>query len=337
MGGISTIACAITYHSTIGRELETELCALRARSHPSKRSSVATMPQKMSFFERVTAYSTNKKVRVVDWRLGVIHVVAISAIVVYVVLFELFYKSKAFTAVTPVSTVRMSLQQPVLPGCTDVMNPDPSCDNTLDSKLVLPYCLEAPEDVGQHWKFPRFNCTFMDAIGAVDMQADKSISVATRITQYFQNRTCWPGSNVCPKIWSSLPVGDGKSIRDTHFVVGPENFTLLVDANSYGSTDTESSVSWSLEATSLNTTGKMLVSSSQLGDELCNQSNARGLEPTKARFGVYPDDKAVTSPCYINPMKALDGSNYDTFILRDVVRRRRNCVPCRAIDKGLHS
>ena len=33
----------------------------------------------------------------------------------------------------------------------------------------------------------------------------------------------------------------------------------------------------------------------------------------------YPDDAATESPCYITPMKALDGSNYDTFIVSDLV------------------
>eukprot|EP00750_Incisomonas_marina_P005950 INCI14247.3.p1 GENE.INCI14247.3~~INCI14247.3.p1 ORF type:complete len:477 (-),score=61.23 INCI14247.3:958-2388(-) len=278
------------------------------------------MSGKPSIMQMLTAYSTTKRVRVVDWRLGLIHIGAITAILVYVLLYEMLYKSKAFSQVLPVSTVRMSLQEPVLPGCVDVMDPDPKCDNTLTGVRTLPYCLQAPESIGKYWKFPRFDCEYMDAIGAQDMIADKSISVTTRISEYVQNRTCFPDDDLCPKIWTSLPMNSttGSYVRKT-FVPGVENFTLLFDANAYGSTTTTASVSWSLEATALNTTGKLYVQQSHLGDELCARAAANNLKPTTSRFGDYPADESTVSPCYIEPNKALDGSSYDTFAVRDLL------------------
>lgn len=221
----------------------------------------------------------------------------------------------------------MSLQQPVQPGCSDVMDPASSCDNTLNSILTLPYCLQAPQSVGQYWNFPRFNCTFWDAIDGTNVQVDNSISLATRVSKYKQNYTCIEGADTCSKIWTSLLVDKSGAWVSKEFTVGPENFTLLVDNNAYASTSFDSEVDWFLEAAALNTTGKLLVASSDLGHILCNESNSRGLEPTRTRFGTYPSDQTSTSPCYIQPTPALDGSNYDTFIIRDLVCNGDNYVP----------
>ena len=216
-------------------------------------------------------------------------------------------------------------QEPVDVGCTDIMNPNSYCDNTLDSLSVLPYCLESPPAVGQRWKFPRFNCTFWDAIEATDMIADKSLAVTTRWSKYVQNRTCPLGALSCPKIWTSLPLNADGDFVEKYFTVGVENFTLLVDGNAYGSTSTGSAVSWSLEAAALNTSGKLFVKQSDLGDELCAAAVDKGFKPTASRFGDYPQDKSTASPCYLAPGNALDGSSYDTFVVRDLVRVLPRC------------
>lgn len=82
----------------------------------------------------------------------------------------------------------------------------------------------------------------------------------------------------------------------------------------------------STQATALNTTGKLYVQQSSLGDELCAKAAAKNRKPTASRFGDFPADETTVSPCYIEPNKALDGSAYDTFVVRDLVGIARRAV-----------
>jgi hypothetical protein len=170
-------------------------------------------------------YNTPIYARVHSRKLGLLRWSLVALILVYILFWSMLYKGGYLKEEAPIGTVRFSVQHAgVRAGTKDTPCHDPfepGCHLALHLPKELPYCVQnaAPR---AHKKFP---CRHLDATESTTV-FEKSLLIATRITEYTQQRACPWGKNGgdkrCSGIWTS-------NAPTTFFVADVDDVNLVLD------------------------------------------------------------------------------------------------------------
>ena len=175
-------------------------------------------------------YNTPIYARVHSKKLGLLRWTFSGLILAYIVFYSMLYKGGYLKEEAPIGTVRFSVQHAGIH--KDTHQP---CHDPFEAGCVLPqlhatadlsYCIDNP-DSRSHKKFP---CRHYDATESTTM-FEKSLLVATRITEYVQDRVCpWStngkgNTKACTNIWKN----HNEEPPLTFFVADVEAMTLVLD------------------------------------------------------------------------------------------------------------
>jgi len=170
-------------------------------------------------------YQAMKKVKVRSVKLGLISLAAFGFVMVYVLGYQVFAKSRHFGLATPTGTARIQAQRPVKDHCN--VN-HPSCVADFTSRKHLPYCSQNPhkpnvKQVGQK-KHP---CEYWDEHQMNPIKFQGNIVMPTRITFQQQSPSGKCGINDPDEGCENIYTFD--SYGNTTFMADVERFTLLID------------------------------------------------------------------------------------------------------------
>jgi len=180
--------------------------------------------------DMIFAYQTPKIVKIHDRALGVVKNLLLVAIVVYIFVYNIWYKGMHFVQ-SPVEGIsRQQWQEP-----TDNCNPyHIQCGANYKTANALPYCSQytGKEPAAKVVK----SCEYYDA-RELPVDVENGVLLPTYIATYKQTRACAPMASSCSGKWKyvypgrkgALQTGTGQA-DDHHqeFVADAEDFTLLL-------------------------------------------------------------------------------------------------------------
>lgn len=226
-------------------------------------------------------------------------------ILVYVGVYNIFWKAGYLKFEAPVGHIRFQLQQPTKPNPKTGRPCDPTdnlCDDNFSPLNELIYCDQNPESKKRQHK--AYNCTYWDANQDVFMQ-QSSVLMTTRVAEYNQTRACHPaitGKNTCKKLW----INDGPHVNgETFFIADMERYTLLLDHTVIGPTT-------NVSASGRDCQGWLKVTRDALDwEDLCSRSDAEPLNSTS----VHKIYGGVPAQCYLKPNTTYDSHTGNATML----------------------
>ena len=237
------------------------------------------------------SYNTALYARVHSKRLGLLRLAFTGMILIYIFCYSMGYKGGYLMKEAPIGTVRFSVQHEAYHNDgTNTPCHDPFEDNCaikLHAPKMLSYCL-GNKEIRRHQKF---SCRHLDATEATTV-FEKSLLIATRITEYNQERTCkWnDDEQQCTSMWKS-----SSPAASTFFVADIEATTLVLDH----AIDTPT---LGITAAARTSPQGMLIGND---DETCHTT---------------PGEQSGTAPCFIHPNKTSRRSGLDVFRLSTLIQ-----------------
>lgn len=249
------------------------------------------------------SYETVKYVSIRDARLAVLRFLLLTAIAVYVGVFELWAYGGWLAANSVTGTVRFSLLQPTVNGCDPTKNGS-YCENDFTPLNRLAYC-EQSSSIQYTYPGNIYPCEIYESVNAA-IVTETSLVVITRATTTEQALVCGQSNNTCPRTYDNV-------VEGSKFYTGnSEAFTVLIDHTvsasricSHASSSKNGEI-YVCSAASLQFTGRLYSNN----DKLCAEHTAY----THVRGNVL----ANKSPCYIAPNTT---SNQHDFFSLDVLAR----------------
>ena len=168
------------------------------------------------------SYNTPIYARVKSAKLGLLRWIFSSLILIYILGYSMLYRGGYLQSESPIGTVRFSVQHPGhLPNNQPCHDPfQENCILHLHASKDLSYCSENPTP-REHKKF---HCRHLDATETITV-FEKSVLIATRITEYIQERTClFTNPNKCTQLWKTKT-----SKEQTYFIGDVDDLTLVLD------------------------------------------------------------------------------------------------------------
>ncbi|EGG13721.1 putative purinergic receptor [Cavenderia fasciculata] len=170
--------------------------------------SIASTPKirdrKMAWnfdWDNIFSYQTVKIVKIRDKRLGILHLLFITGIVIYIVLGTIFFQKRYLATEAPIGSIRSSLLAPTY------RDPTP------------PYCTSSGNTT--YNGFPTMPCQYWDeTLTLYPSVADESMFISTRVTSENQIANC---SLTLPNCTYNI------TNPDTFYIADVVNFTILFD------------------------------------------------------------------------------------------------------------
>eukprot|EP00946_MAST-07B_sp_MAST-7B-sp1_P003601 g3601.t1 len=234
-------------------------------------------------------YNTPIYARVHSHKLGLLRWIFSGLILFYIVVWSMLYKGGYLKEEAPIGTVRFSVQHAAVDSknssCKDPF--EPGCLLDLHTAEELSYCVKNPRPR----RHKKFQCRHLDAAESISI-FEKSLLVATRISEYAQRRACpWNenGETVrCTNIWESGPA-------TTFFVADVDELNLVFDH-------------------AIDTPTLGVTAAARTSPQGVLVSNDNGACATS--LGA---DRPL-APCSIAPNKTSDGSGLDVIRLSTLLR-----------------
>ena len=176
------------------------------------------------------AYDTLKYVHIKDARLACLRYFFLLAILVYVLVFEMWAFGGYLKQNSVVGVVRFSLQQPTVDNCDPFDQNLKTCRNNFDALDTLPYCTQSSENRDFQKRYPgsKYPCKIYEATNA-QLISEKAIAVITRVSVTNQTLICTPNDMSCPKTYNNT------SSEYRFYVAQSEEFTIMIDHTAVGS------------------------------------------------------------------------------------------------------
>ncbi|CAE8628376.1 unnamed protein product [Polarella glacialis] len=260
-------------------------------------------------YDSLFAYTTHKKVKIRDARLGMLHYSLILSIVFYIVVYQLIRQLGYLKFIAAQNTVRLKLWQP-----TANCDPnDASCEDSFTPSSQLHYCCSQNSSCKKEdgecgcdysgTSFPTYECTWLSG-GDAGSVHQSSISVATFTEEYFQtlDSSCFSSfpdaAPSCSKVWN---ISRGKKV----FTADVEEFTLLLDHSVVSASG--------IVKTSRTMDGMLYVGTA--GD---TRSSSRAKDIQNQLCSSRPDamteaidgSPTSTAPCFLKPEQTSRGLDY---------------------------
>jgi hypothetical protein len=254
----------------------------------------------------VFAYSSAKRVRIRDHRLGLLYYLFLLGVVAYIGVYTLAYNLAYLQFAEPEGMVTFSLQAPTVGGC----NPSkPSCRDKFTDSTQLKYCCQpnCTADPLEHGACKcgfsptkNLECIFVDGETA-SQEFRSSIFIETRrsASRETRNASCGATSTQCDHLW----IVDSTT---SSYVNSLDQFTLSVDHIAV--------VPREFYKKSRDIQGFLYVAT--------QDDSIRQNELCKSRNGVvdpYSDVLKPTAPCYIKPTEADASYKLDIFTIDELI------------------
>lgn len=234
-------------------------------------------------------YDAPKTIRIRDARLGLLYLVLVTAIAIYIFVFQLLRDNSYLAYQNAAATTRLSLQQPTLAGC----NPnDANCNDAFPPTDSLSYCCTSVCRRGKDGSClcpgqttRSYDCQYLDGSGASTVYTD-TIVVATYVKEYTQSRNQSCGESGCTRLWNT-------TATSAFYTAGIGGFTVLVDHSL-------SQTGMGIYRTNGQMRGYLLINGSlPTQHDLCRERSDAVTEPVEG-------EKTNEAPCYIEPNMTTD-------------------------------
>lgn len=184
----------------------------------------------MNFLRSLFEYKAIKKVKVRSLKVGLLSFFAFGAVAFYIVVYQLFYKSRHFASAEPRGTGRIQAQRPVKNHC-NVLHADCEADFTPREKLH--YCSQSEgQHTDNHMMARKFPCEYWDEhmMDRTGFQLGSTL-IPTRVTTQRQepSENCGIHSKGICKNTYTFKDGGNTHHGNTTYIADVERFTLLVD------------------------------------------------------------------------------------------------------------
>mmetsp|Transcript_21604 Transcript_21604/g.24583 ORF Transcript_21604/g.24583 Transcript_21604/m.24583 type:complete len:455 (+) Transcript_21604:183-1547(+) len=248
--------------------------------------------------KKVLTYNTVKYVHIQDVRLASLRYFFLVAILVYVLVFEMYFFGGYLQPNPVVGVVRFSLKHPTIDNCDPyTSNTSNDCFNAFDPLDTLPYCAQNPDS--ESYVGSKYPCEIYESTNA-QLVSEKSIAVITRASVRNQTLTCASNDMTCPRTYTDKLISMEMEDNNKFYVAQSEEFTIMMD---------HAVSSKEFTARAADYTGRLMSSS----DDLCHREFAKGNS-----FASCQGEKLLDSaPCYIKPQQT--GTKQDFFTLDDLL------------------
>jgi ATP P2X receptor len=280
----------------------------------------------------ILSYETVKYASIQDSRLGLLRYTLVGAILIYVVVFELWAFGGYLASVPIHGAFRGSLQQPTEGDC-DPFN-DPDCRNRFTPVNELFHCQQSLNSSAAGPAYPGnvYPCRIYEAINA-QVITETSITVLTRAKTIHQTLVCGDhldvhGVTTCPHTYETTiePLSSDASI-EPFYIAESEAFTLLFDhavtaAGMCPMEDSSRGGGYACSAPSSNFHGRLFSNN----PHLCQEHDTYHQSSFQSRTGHQRID---TAPCYIEPnqtMAHLDYFSLDVLLRASGIASLDECV-----------
>jgi ATP P2X receptor len=281
----------------------------------------------------ILSYETVKYASIKDSRLGLLRYTLVGAILIYVVVFELWAFGGYLASVPIHGALRCSLQQPTEGDC-DPFN-DPDCRNRFTPVNELFYCRQSlnSSSSGQAYPGNVYPCQIYEAINA-QVIGETSITVMTRAKTMSQTLVCGDhldvhGVTTCPHTYETTTTIEPQSsdaLVEPFYIAESEAFTILFDhavtAAGMCQVDSRQGGGYACSASSSSFHGRFYSNN----PNLCAEYDRYHQSSFQSRTGHH---RVGTAPCYLEPNQTkthLDYFSLDVLLRASGIASLDECV-----------
>eukprot|EP00931_Biecheleriopsis_adriatica_P116369 TRINITY_DN92008_c0_g1_i1.p1 TRINITY_DN92008_c0_g1~~TRINITY_DN92008_c0_g1_i1.p1 ORF type:complete len:425 (-),score=39.97 TRINITY_DN92008_c0_g1_i1:36-1310(-) len=176
-------------------------------------------------------YYTPVNAHVLDWRLGASYYCLLLVVLLYVFVYNIWYKGEFVITEAPIGSLRISVRSPTYDpasnasGCNELKR---GCESNLRPLNELSYCSQSWNGGAPSPSTDVLECTYWDAMQAV-LGDGSDVMIPTRVVEYKQESLCQPLGNPsvtsCRQLWAEAPASNVQEF----YIADVESFTLLLD------------------------------------------------------------------------------------------------------------